>query len=294
MNSTPSRALVVEGGAMRGIFASGVLDAFLENDYMPFDFAMGVSAGSTNLLGYLSGNHGRSHRVITDYSRRPEFINFSRFTHGGHLTDIRWLWNTTTRELPLNLFKFEQRSIPFFATTTNVETGLAEYTEVTRENVADVMMASCALPLAYRDYPTVNKTPMSDGGIADSIPVIEAYRRGARKITVVLSQALGYRKSDTKAPWLLRSMFHHHPQLAEALLHRAKHYNQALDFIQHPPADCEITIIAPNETFQVGRLTRHLGKLEHGYLLGQQAGYRLCGVVPCHGEHCFDDTALMV
>ena len=67
MNTHPSpSALVVEGGAMRGIFASGVLDAFIEHDYRPFDFAIGVSAGATNLLAYLASQHGRSHDILTE------------------------------------------------------------------------------------------------------------------------------------------------------------------------------------------------------------------------------------
>ncbi len=284
-----SRALVVEGGAMRGIFASGVLDAFLDNNYLDFDFAIGVSAGATNLIGYLCGNYGRSHKIITEYSRDPEFINFSRFTHGGHLTDIDWLWRTSTRHLPLNLYKYEQRQIPLFATTTNLETGEAEYIEVTRNNLTPVMEATCALPIAYRHNPTINGVAMSDGGVADSIPVIEAYRRGARDITVVLSKPLGFHKPETKVSWLIKSMFHDHPAFADAVIKRAQRYNAALDFINHPPKDCKITVIAPNNDFQVGRLTRNLDKLEHGYAMGKEAGNRICGVTPCYGDNCHGD-----
>ena len=83
-DTATSNALVVEGGAMRGIFAAGVLDAFLEKRHQPFTEAWGVSAGSTNLIGYLCGHHGRNHRVITDHACRPEFINWGRFFQGGH------------------------------------------------------------------------------------------------------------------------------------------------------------------------------------------------------------------
>lgn len=284
-----SRALVVEGGAMRGIFASGVLDAFLDNNYMPFDFAIGVSAGATNLIGYLCGHYGRSHKIITEFSCDPAFINFTRFTHGGHLTDIDWLWRTSTRHLPLNLHKYEQRHIPLFAATTNLTTGEAEYIEVTRNNVMPVMEATCALPIAYRHNPTINGVAMSDGGVADSIPVIEAYRRGARAITVILSKPLGFHKTETKVPWLIKSMFHDHPAFADAVIKRAQRYNAALDFIQHPPEDCHITVIAPNEAFQVGRLTRNKEKLAQGYAMGKEAGHRICGITPCYSEHCHGD-----
>lgn len=83
MNRTISpHALVVEGGAMSGIFASGVLDAFIEHDYHPFDFAIGVSAGATNLLAYLASQHGRSHDILTELACRQEFMDPLRFAKG--------------------------------------------------------------------------------------------------------------------------------------------------------------------------------------------------------------------
>ncbi|AZU48407.1 phospholipase [Aeromonas hydrophila] len=85
---------------MRGIFASGVLDAFIEHDYRPFDFAIGVSAGATNLLAYLASQHGRSHDILTELACSQEFMDPLRFAKGGNLVDIHWLWNTSCRKYP--------------------------------------------------------------------------------------------------------------------------------------------------------------------------------------------------
>ncbi|MCW8126375.1 patatin-like phospholipase family protein [Microbulbifer halophilus] len=265
-------ALVVEGGAMRGIFAAGVLDAFIEVDHAPFDFAIGVSAGSTNLIGYLAGDWGRSRRVLLDHARRADFIDWRRALKGGHFCDVSWLWHASYKEVPLNVRRYCDNGVPLYAVTTSIHTGEARYLEVTAENMHEVFPASCAIPLFYRDFPRVNGEPMTDGGLADSIPVLRAYEQGARDITVVLSRPLGYRKREGSAPKLMKRFFHDHARLFEAVLERSQRYNRALDFIQSPPAGCRVTAIAPPEDFPVGRFTREPHLLERGYQCGRASG----------------------
>ncbi|MEC8907397.1 MAG: patatin-like phospholipase family protein, partial [Pseudomonadota bacterium] len=89
---------------MRGIFASGVIDHFLERGYHEFDFAIGVSAGATNLTGYLSRQPGRARTAIMEYARQKEFFSPVRFVRGGHMTDVHWLWHYTHQQLPLAEF----------------------------------------------------------------------------------------------------------------------------------------------------------------------------------------------
>ncbi|GAA5523900.1 hypothetical protein Maes01_00449 [Microbulbifer aestuariivivens] len=268
----PQSALVVEGGAMRGIFAAGVLDVFIERDFQPFDFALGVSAGSTNLIGYLAGNHGRSRRILLDHARRDDFINWRRFLKGGHFCDVAWLWHASFDELPLNLQRYYDNGVPLFAVTTSVESGRAHYLEVTVENMHEVFPASCAIPFAYRGFPRVNGEPMTDGGLADSIPVIRAYEMGARDITVVLSRPLGYRKRETPTPRFMKQLFQEHASLFEAVLGRAERYNRALEFIESPPKGCRVRVIAPHADFPVARFTRESALLEEGYRIGREAG----------------------
>jgi len=274
-NTAPASALVVEGGAMRGIFAAGVLDAFMENNYRPFDFCIGVSAGSTNLAGWLAGQHSRSFTAITDHSCRPEFINLQRFIRGGHFLDLDWLWEVLLKEFPLDHQTLASQPIPLFVVTTRLDNGQAEYIKITDKNAEQVLKASCSVPIAYRDCPLVNGAPMTDGGIADAIPVIEAYNRGARDITVVLSRPSGYRKKPAKSPWIVKKSFSRSPSLAQALLERVKKYNQAIDFIQSPPADCRVQVIAPPENFPVSRFTKNPVRLKEGYRMGKAAGHSL-------------------
>ncbi|MCO1335900.1 patatin family protein [Microbulbifer sp. OS29] len=271
-NQNSRSAIVVEGGAMRGIFAAGVLDAFLEADYRPFDFAIGVSAGSTNLIGYLAGDHGRSRQVLLDHARRAEFIDWRRYLRGGHFCDISWLWHASYQDIPLSVDNYVNNGVPLYAVTTSINTGEACYLEVTPENMHQVFPASCAIPVAYREFPEVNGEPMTDGGLADSIPIVRAYQQGARHITVILSRPLGYRKLKGPTPKFIKQFFHDHARLFEAVLERGEKYNRALEFIEMPPEGCEVSVIAPPDSFPVKRFTQEAELLEVGYGCGRAQG----------------------
>ncbi|KPM77416.1 MULTISPECIES: patatin-like phospholipase family protein [unclassified Pseudoalteromonas] len=267
-----NKALVVEGGAMRGIFATGVLDAFIQANYQPFNQCYGVSAGATNIAAYLCAQYKRNHAVITDYSCRPEFIDFVRFIKGGHLFDLDWLWQETIRDIRLDLDTFEKQASEFYIVTTNIQTGQAEYLKANAVHLEQQLKASCALPIAYREFPVIDNLQLTDGGVADSIPIRKAYEMGNKEITVILSQPLGYKKKPSKAPWFVKRLYKNTPALAEATLRRAENYNQSIDFITNPPSDCKINIIAPPPNFAVGRTTKSFEKLSAGYEMGLNAG----------------------
>ncbi len=265
------KALVVEGGAMRGIFASGVLDSFMELNHKPYDFVMGVSAGASNLVGYLSNQPLRSYQVITQLATSSRFYNPGRFLRGGDLVDVRWLIDEANSRYPINedaLFA----STPFFAAATNVQTGEPDYYQITRENFVTAIEATSALPIVYKKMPCFGGACYTDGGVSDSIPVKEAYRRGARDITVVLSHPESYEMPKAKSEWMMKKLFAKYPQVAKSVTARAEKYNGSLDFIRNPPKDAHIRVIAPPEHFAVKRLTMNKSALDHGYSMGLIAG----------------------
>lgn len=271
MTKETKHALVVEGGAMRGIFAAGVLDGFIDHNYNPFDFCIGVSSGSTNIASWLSNQRGRTYTIICDYSCQPEFINFKKFAKGGHLLDLDWLWEHIAEKYPYDMDAFNEQPLPFHVVTTDVNAGTPIYTQGEQSNLEILLKASCSVPVAYRTPLTINGCTMTDGGVADSIPVIEAYNRGAKEITVVLSQTQGYKKRPPRSAWLLRRIMKNTPNLAEAMITRADQYNQTLEFLTNPPSDCTIHVITPDDSFAVGRLTTDKNKLEAGYQMGLKA-----------------------
>lgn len=267
------KALVVEGGAMRGVFAAGVLDKFMEKGYFDFDFAIGVSAGATNLSTYVTNMQGLSKQIILNYATKREFFSPLRFVKGGHMTDVHWLWHHSKQSLGIPSPE-AGNYMPLYVGVTNVDSGECEYFKAIKTNVDDLMVASCALPTAFREQPRIGNHRYVDGGVADAIPVKQAYDMGAREITVILSQPPGFTKPAVKSAWLLEKMYRDQPELLKSLLNRPKIYNDTLQFITNPPKDCVVHVIAPDVGFCVKRLTMDKKKLLRGYAQGRRMGRR--------------------
>lgn len=281
-----SRALIVEGGAMRGIFASGVLDAFMDANFQPYDFAIGVSAGASNLLGYIANQPGRSYHVITELATQKKFFSPARFIKGGDLVDIQWLWTEANKQFPIDQTDIFH-SIPFWATVTDVRTGKANYHRISPANIQDAMIATAALPIAFKHPPCFSGGCYTDGGVADSIPVKEAYRRGARDITVILSHPLNYQMPKARHPWLINKLLTPYPKIADAMAHRADNYNASLAFIRNPPEGTIVRVIAPPDMFSVKRLTMDTKQLNEGYIMGMEAGRQ--HIAALSGKHGLSD-----
>lgn len=187
---------------------------------------------------------------------------------------MHWLLHQSFADVPLSLENYLSGTTELWVSITSVRTGEAHYFRIDESNMHDVLTASCAIPIAYRDYPEVNGEPMTDGGVADAIPVLKAYEDGARDITVVLSRPPGYRKKPPRFPSVPKRIFRAYPALSEATLRRSERYNATLEFILNPPEDCHISVIAPPADFPVGRLTRNLDHLDLGYRQGHEAGLK--------------------
>ncbi|MGZ6207680.1 MAG: patatin-like phospholipase family protein [Syntrophales bacterium] len=262
-------ALVVEGGALRGVFSTGVLDGFLEAQFNPFDFYVGVSSGASNLAAYLAEMIGRNKRIYTDYSLQPEFIDIARFLRGGHLMDLDWLWDTTIREIRLDLQRIYAKRKPFIVVLTDVQTSEAVYKETSAHNLEHVLKASSAMPLFYRSHPVVDSRPMTDGGVADALPVSKAIGLGARRIMVIRSRHREYRKSSNPFDSLIRYTMRRYPLLQQALTKRVWRYNESVKLIRKPPEGVTVVEICPPEMFRVSRLSQNRFILEEGYNQGR-------------------------
>ncbi len=262
-------ALVVEGGALRGVFSTGLLDGFLEARFNPFDLFIGVSSGASNLAAYLAGMNGRNRRVYLDYSLRPDFIDFMRFLRGGHLIDLDWLWGITIREIRLDLATICARTQPFVVVLTDVQTGAVVYRRTNALDLEQLLKASSAVPLLYRDYPRIEGRPMTDGGVADAIPVGEAIRRGARRIMVIRSRQRDFVKRNGPSEYLLRWYVRGYPFLQQAVATRVRRYNDTVALIRRPPEGVVIVEICPPANFRVSRLSQDLSVLQEGYDQGR-------------------------
>lgn len=264
-----ANALIVEGGAMRGIFSTGVLDGFLAAGFNPFDLFMGVSSGAGNIAAYLAEMQERNFKIYTDYSLRPEFINMKRFLSGGHLMDLDWLWEITIREIRLDLSTIFSKGKSFIVCLTDVTTGKAVYRHTDAANLESALKASSALPIIYRTFPRLQGQPFADGGIADPIPVQEAVNRGARKIMVIRSRPETYRKKEHLSQALVLWKLKAYPRLKTAMAKRVRNYNKAVSLIRNPPPGISIAEICPPDDFKPGRLSRSRATLADGYRQGR-------------------------
>ncbi len=279
MNAKTGRsALVVEGGGMRGMFTAGVLHAFGGEGFDPFDLYIGVSAGACNLTSHLAGQNDRNYDININYSTTPDFINLRRFLLGGHLMDIDWLWEISMKEYPIDLerlfTRLEKEKKEFIVVATSVESGRAMYLAPGINTIENYTKVSSSVPLFYRNVLEVDSEKATDGGVADSIPVIEAYNRGATDITVLRTRPSDYVKKKSRLSFLYPLFFRKHRVLARALADRPLSYMKAVEFMKNPPAGIRINEIAPPKDLKVKRATRDPETLKRAYRIGIEYGKR--------------------
>jgi predicted patatin/cPLA2 family phospholipase len=261
---------------MRGVFSAGVLNSFGVSGYDPFDLYIGVSAGACNLASHLGGQFNRNFDISVKYSATSKFINPFRFLSGGHYMDLDWLWDITIRECRLDLDKIfrtlEDDGKEYIVTATALDTGEPLYLKPDKSNLEHYIKISSSLPVLYRNILTAGSVAALDGGIADPVPVIEAYRRGARDITVVRSRHQGYVKEQSLASLLYPLIFRKYPGLVRAMKKRHKVYMDAVRFINNPPEGVKVFEIAPPENLSIGRTTTKIDSLNEAYIAGINAG----------------------
>lgn len=255
-------ALVLEGGGMRGLYTTGVLDAFLDSG-VHFHTVVGVSAGASHALSYLSRQKGRARRVNIDYCRRSDYMGLRCLLKEGSLFGMDLLFRKIPYEYDLfdfnTFFSHEHR---YLATVTSLETGKAEYLEPsTPDEVLSAAMASCSLPFISKPV-LIGGKPYLDGGIGDSIPVRKMAELGFPKTVVVLTQPAGYRKKAATHAWLSRAAYSRYPAFVRTLESRNERYNEVLDHVDALDSSGSAIVIRPQPQEGLDRLERDPRKLD--------------------------------
>jgi len=261
-------ALIVEGGAMRSVFSAGLLDGFLEKNFNPFDFYIGVSAGAVNLLSYMTSQAGQSLHFYKNIASSHESINYRRFLCGGHLIDLDWIARRIANEIGDKLQDVDFQAKPFLVGATDIHSGQAVYIPTTADNYKSSIKASTALPLFYNGFPEINSQPMTDGGVADGIPVAEAIAHGATHIMVIRSRHKHYLKSDSLWHRYIRWRFRHYKELTNTMRERVNIHRRVISLIRNPPDGIKIVEISPPESLSIGRFSRNPEKLQSAYRTG--------------------------
>jgi predicted patatin/cPLA2 family phospholipase len=265
-------AIVVEGGAMRGVFSAGVLDAFLEGEFHPFDLAVGVSAGACNLASHLAGQHGRNKRCYLELMSRRDFIDVRRAVRGGSIVDLDWLWDALAAKEPLDVAAIARQKTEFVVVATSALTGDPVHLVPGEADMFDALKGSCALPVLYRRAVKLHGDVIVDGGVSDPIPAEAAYRRGARRIVVIRSRPANFFKVDSLSDRLTSLALFRDPGVMRAVRKTAERYQRAVEFLTSPPKDCTLIQIAPEVPLATSRMSQDIARLTRDYALGHELG----------------------
>ncbi len=271
-------ALVVEGGGMRGAFTCGVLDAFLENNFNPFDLYVGVSSGSTNVANYLAGQKGRNIDLYLDHSLRPEFIRYGRFFKGGDLLDMKWMWEVVERENPLDQQTLFAKNPDFYTVLTHAQTGCAEYLRADQDTLIDALRASSSIPVLIRQAVEIMGEPYFDGGVADALPVKwAAEQHNVQNLLVLRTRPQEYFKASSKGDeFLAKYVVKKNQGFASSLKNRCARYNEAVSFVRQSTQEKSpqriLEICPPNDKRLADRLCKDKVKLQYTYQVGLETG----------------------
>ncbi len=265
------KGLVLEGGAMRGMFSSGVMDVMLENNIV-FDGAIGVSAGATFGCNYKSRQIGRAIRYNKRFCRDSRYGTVRSVLRYGDIYEPDFCYN----QIPfaLDLFDTETyRSNPlhFYVVVSEGERGIPVVHEIPDGNAEDLlwMRASASMPLVSRPVLIEGKHYL-DGGMTSSIPLRTFEEMGHDKNVVVLTQPREYRKKPNKAAPFIRLMLRKFPKLAEAMVNRHVVYNKEKDYVFQQEKAGRALVLCPEADLGISRTEHNPDELERIYQLGRQ------------------------
>lgn len=260
--------LVLEGGAMRGIYTAGVLDVFLEND-IKVDGLIGVSAGAIHGCNYVSKQIGRSIRYYKKYCRDRRFMSFWSLLTTGSLVGEKFCYHDIPFVLdPFDNEAFEASPVEFYVTCTNLETGMAEYIHCDElRTKLDWMRASASMPYVSKIV-EINGKKYLDGGVADSIPLAASCKLGYEKNIVVLTQPKDYKKTPQKMG-IQTKLYAKYPKFLKSIERRHLVYNNSRALIDRLEKEGKVLAIYPSEDLHIGRMEKDLDKVQMMYELGR-------------------------
>ncbi len=241
--------IVVEGGGFKTGFTSGILDAFMAASYDPFHQYLGVSGGSVALSYFLSQQYRCCLNSILTLAKDKNFLKFTRSLGTKGYMNIDFIAEVARSKVPFEIAKAMERltesDVYFVATNRNA--GIPEYITPGQDSWLDVVVASCTLPFVTKGKHLVNGVEYLDGGWSDPLPVKWAYDNGARDILVLRTRPTRDRTKQSWTDYFGSIYFNSNPNLSEVFDKAYQKYNEALEFIDNPPADLKIHQLAPKK-----------------------------------------------
>ena len=261
-------SLILEGGTLRPIFSAGVMDALLDNN-ITFPYCIGVSAGITNGISYISQQRGRNLEVVTKYRNDKRYLGYRNFLKCKSLFGLDFVFDEIPNKLiPFDMDTYKKYPGKVLVGVTNAKTGKTEYLDGKNlDDKATMLRATCALPIFFPVI-KLNGNEYYDGGICDPIPIKKAIEDGNDKHLIILTQPKGYKKElSTKNVLVAKLLNNKYPNLKDALLNRHDSYNETVRFCEELEKQGKALILRPE--FSLESFEKDVDKLKanynHGY-----------------------------
>ncbi len=269
------KGLILEGGAMRGLWSAGVTDVMMEHDIWP-DGLVGVSAGAAFGCNYKSRQPGRAIRYNTRFANDSRYSGMKSLMTTGDYFNASFGYHVVPYQYDLfDVAAFEQNPLSFIVVCTDVTTGQAVYHEMTHVDFDELewLRASASMPLASKVV-SVGGRLLLDGGVSDSIPLEYAEQAGYQRNVVVLTQPLGYQKEHNRLMPLMRIALRKYPAMVKALDERHIMYNKQLEYVARAEHEGRCLVIRPDEKIPIGHISHDADRMRLVYNMGRQVGER--------------------
>ncbi len=265
------KGLILEGGAMRGMFTSGVLDVLMENG-IEFDGAIGVSAGATFGCNIKSRQPGRAIRYNKRFSHDWRYCSLRSLLTTGDLYGADFCYNVLPHQLDIfDLDTYRRNPMEFWVVASDCVTGKPIYKRLDTCDDRDLtwMRASASMPLASRIV-EIDGYHLLDGGITDSIPLAYFESIGYNRNIVVLTQPENYRKKPNRLIWLMRLTLRRYPMIISALRNRHIEYNRTTEAIRQRAAQGDVLVICPETPLNISRTSKNPDEMQRVYDEGRR------------------------
>lgn len=261
--------LVLEGGAFRGLFTAGVLDALLDIG-ADFRYVIGVSAGATNAYSYISKQRGRNLEIMERFINHKRYVGYGNLLRCRSIMDLDFVFDEIPNKYCIfdydTFYKYDGKML---VGAFNVESGEMEYFD--KDALDDrntILRASCAIPLMF-PFANIKGKLYADGGLKDSIPIRKSIADGNKKNVIVLTRNKGYMKKQSKVNQFTYKLYKNkYPKLADVLNNRYKEYNEQIKYCEKLEKNGEAIIIRPTIKMDILRFDRNKDKLKSIYQNG--------------------------
>ena len=264
------KGLIMEGGAMRGMFTCGVIDVLMENG-IEFDGASGISAGAVFGCNYKSRQIGRGIRYNKRFCKDKRYCSIRSLIKTGNLYNAEFCYKTIPNELDVfDKETFKNNKLEFYVGATNALTGeiLFHKCETGDENDVLWMRASASMPIASKAV-KIDNLELLDGGIACPVPYKYMEDIGYDRNIIVLTQPKGYRKKKGNN-LLFKLLIHKYPNIVKVLKNRYEIYNNQMEKIEEKEKNNEVLVIRPSEKLNIGKTEKDPKELERVYQMGRK------------------------